>query len=91
MTALCDGASNWWRIVDFFRGTLSVNEAILDWYHIAMKFQNTRFGDDEMNTQLSGAKWYLWHGLSDKAIERLQSIRESLMDDKKEKEKVQYY
>lgn len=89
MTALCDGASNCWRIVDSLEGHCQSMKRILDWYHIAMKFQNTRFGDDEMNTQLSGAKWYLWHGLSDKAIERLQSIRESLMDDKKRKEKVQ--
>jgi hypothetical protein len=42
-----------------------------------------------MNEQLSGAKWYLWHGLPDKAIERLQLIRDSFQDNPKKKEKVQ--
>ena len=89
MTALCDGASNCWNIVDSLEGHCQSIERILDWHHIAMKFQNTRLGQEEMNTQLSGGKWYLWNGLPDKAIERLQSIRDTLTDDKKRQEKVQ--
>ena len=54
-----------------------------------MKFQNTRLGQEEMNEQLSGAKWYLWHGMPDNAIERLQSICDTLRDDKKRQGKVQ--
>ena len=89
MTAICDGASNCWNIVDSLGGHCQSIERILDWHHIAMKFQNTRLGQEEMNTQLSGGKWYLWNGLPDKAIERLQSIRDTLKDDKKRQEKVQ--
>ena len=89
MTALCDGAANCWNIVDALEGHCQSIERILDWHHIAMKFQNTRLGQEIMNEQLAGAKWYLWHGLPDKAIERLQSVCDSLKDDKKKQEKVQ--
>lgn len=89
MTALCDGAVNCWNIVDSLEGHCHSIERILDWHHIAMKFQNTRLGQEELNEQLSGAKWYLWNGLPDKAIERLQSISDTLKDDKKRQEKVQ--
>lgn len=89
MTALCDGAVNCWSIVDSLEGHCQSIERILDWFHIAMKFQNTRLGQEDMNEQLSGAKWYLWNGLSDKAIERLRSIFDDLKDDEKKREKVQ--
>ncbi len=89
MTALCDGATNCWNIVNALEGHCQSIERILDWHHIAMKFQNTRLGQEEMNERLSGAKWYLWHGFPDKAIERLQSIRDSLKDDEKKQDKVQ--
>lgn len=89
MTALCDGASNCWSIVDSLEGKCQFLERILDWFHISMKFQNTRLGKEDMNEQLSGAKWFVWNGLSDKAIERLRSINGALKDDKKGQEKVQ--
>lgn len=89
MTALCDGASNCWNIVDALEEHCHSVERILDWHHIAMKFQNTRLGQENINEQLSGAKWYLWNGLPNKAIERLQSIRDNLKNDKKRQEKVQ--
>lgn len=77
------------HIVDSLEGHCQSIERILDWFHIAMKFQNTRLAQEAMNKQLSGAKWYLWNGLTDKAIERLRSIRDALQDDKKKQEKVQ--
>lgn len=89
ITALCDGASNCWSIVDSLEGYCQFIERILDWHHIAMKFQNTRLGEEELNERLSGAKWYLWNGLPEKAIERLQSIRDTLKDDQKKQDKVQ--
>jgi hypothetical protein len=89
MTAICDGAANCWDIVDSLEKQCNSLERILDWYHIAMKFQNTRLGQDDLNTRLSGAKWYLWHGLPDKAIERLRLIRDDLKKDKKQQTKVQ--
>ena len=89
ITALCDGAVNCWNIVDALEKHCQSIERILDWHHIAMKFQNTRLGQEDLNERLSGAKWYLWHGLSDKAIERLRSIRDSLKEDQKKQDKVQ--
>ena len=89
MTALCDGARNCWNIVDSLESHCHSVERILDWFHISMRFQNTRLGQEALNEQLSGAKWYLWNGLVIKAIERLQSIYDNLNDDKKKQEKVQ--
>jgi len=89
ITALCDGAANCWNIVDSLEGHCQSIERILDWFHITMKFQNTRLGQEAVNEKLSGAKWYLWNGLTDKAIERLKIIRDDLTKDKKRKEKVQ--
>jgi hypothetical protein len=88
MTALCDGARNCWNIVDSLESHCHSVERILDWFHISMRFQNTRLGQEALNEQLSGAKWYLWNGLVIKAIERLQSIYDNLNDDKKKQEKV---
>ncbi|MBN9344439.1 MAG: hypothetical protein BGO76_03390 [Caedibacter sp. 38-128] len=89
ITAICDGAKNCWDIVDSLEKHCDSIERVLDWHHIAMKFKNTRLGHEEMNKQLSGAKWYLWHGLPGKAIERLQLMRDSFQDNPKKKEKVQ--
>ena len=89
ITAICDGAKNCWDIVDSLEKHCHSIERVLDWHHIAMKFQNTRLGQEEVNEQLAGAKWYLWHGLPDKAIERLQLIRDRFQDNPKKKEKVQ--
>lgn len=89
LTAICDGATNCWDIVDSLEKKCQAIERILDWHHIAMKFQNARFGQKDLNEQLSSAKWYLWHGKPDKAIERLQSIRDSFQDNPKNKEKAQ--
>jgi hypothetical protein len=88
MTALCDGARNCWNIVDYLESQCHSVERILDWFHISMRFQNTRLGQEALNEQLSGAKWYLWNGSVNKAIERLQSIYKGLNDDKKKQEKV---
>lgn len=89
MTALCDGALNCWTIIDGLEGHCQSVERILDWFHVAMKFQNTRLGEDSLNEKLAGAKWYLWNGLPDKAIERLQSILVALNGNKQPQEKVQ--
>jgi hypothetical protein len=89
ITAICDGATNCWDVVDSLEKKCHSIERILDWHHIAMKFQNTRLGQEEVNERLSGAKWYLWHGKPDEAIERLQSIRDSFQDNPKNKEKIQ--
>jgi hypothetical protein len=89
ITAICDGATNCWDVVNSLEKKCHSIERILDWHHIAMKFQNTRLGQEDVNEQLSGAKWYLWHGKPNKAIERLQSIRDRFQDDPKKKGKVQ--
>ena len=89
MTGLCDGALNCWTIIDSLEGHCQSIERILDWFHVTMKFQNTRLGDEHLNEELAGAKWYLWNGLPDKAIERLQSIFLALNANKQKQEKVQ--
>ena len=48
---------------------------ILDWFHIAMKFQNISI--PEIGKELlQSAKWNLWHGNCDKALECLKELIE---------------
>lgn len=84
ITAICDGADNCWSVVDALRPHCGEVIGILDWFHISMKFQNARTGDNTLNKGLMGAKWLLWHGQSDKSLERM----ESLMEEKEVTDKV---
>ena len=89
ITAICDGATNCWDIITSLEKHCHLVVRILDWHHIAMKFQNTRLGQDALNEQLSGAKWFLWQGLPGKAIIRLKSIQNSIQEDETSNNKIQ--
>ena len=43
LTALCDGATNCWDIAESLRNHCNNFVGILDWFHIAMKFQNIAY------------------------------------------------
>jgi len=88
VTALCDGASNCWSVIDSLAPEVSHIDRILDWFHIAMKFKNTGLGNTKLNKKLESAKWYLWHGDAQKCIENLTSLREDVEDDIKKFNKV---
>jgi len=46
---------------------------ILDWFHIAMRFQNVRSAVDEAYTDtLERVKWTLWHGKPKETLSKLE-------------------
>ena len=87
VTALCDGANNCWQVVDHLRPYCQSILCVLDWFHVGMKFQNLSLDSDEIAASAKNAKWHLWRGDVDKAIERLEAMK-ILVDDKKEKKKL---
>jgi hypothetical protein len=89
VTALCDGASNCWTVIDSLKSESASVDCILDWFHIAMKFKNTGLGNSELNKKLESAKWHLWHGNADKCLDKLSSLAEELIEDVKKLNKVE--
>lgn len=74
-------------------GSRISGEWILDWFHIAMRFQNMmqiakglpRHQDprtyDQVLHDLERAKWHLWHGCWHRCLERLQWLTFDLVFD----------
>jgi hypothetical protein len=67
-TVLCDGDSGLWRLQ---RETLPAATLVLDWWHIAMRFEHALqaargLADTHLSNEavrgLERAKWRLWHG-----------------------------
>ncbi|HJO56370.1 MAG TPA: ISKra4 family transposase, partial [Candidatus Scalindua sp.] len=81
VSALCDGATNCWNIVNSLEPHCASITRILDWFHIAMKFKNIAIPDD-FKEDYSGAKWSLWHGKPDAAIEKLKAIKQEINGEK---------
>ena len=73
ITALCDGAENCWAVVDALGPFSSSIEKILDWFHITMKIKNISL-PAPLKEKLEKIKWYLWHGNTESAIERLTDL-----------------
>ena len=88
VTALCDGASNCWSIIDVFENKCSNILRILDWFHIAMRFKNSGLGKDDLNEKLDGAKWFLWHGDAPSCLDRLSEIKVLISNNQKSLNKV---
>jgi hypothetical protein len=75
VTCLADGADNCKSIAYSIAGDCKNMTCILDWFHIAMKFQNISI--PEIGKELlQSAKWNLWHGNCDKALECLKELIE---------------
>ena len=85
VTALCDGAKNCWQVVDVLEGKVKKVTRILDWFHLGMKFQNLSLSNAKIQTLAKDAKWYLWRGKSDKALERLEDIKVQVTQPKEKK------
>jgi len=81
LTALCDGASNCWSIVDYLSSYCRGVTRILDWFHIAMRFKNIVVPETQKN-KFEKAKWHLWHGNVDYSLLRLSQVKESIKDEK---------
>ena len=74
ITALCDGATNCWNIVDSLEPYAESITRILDWFHISMKFKNLSSSSEAATDLIKNAKWNLWHGHMEKMILRLQEL-----------------
>ena len=75
VTALADGALNCWSVIISLAPHCQQLICILDWFHIAMRFQNVRSAVDETYTDtLSRVKWTLWHGNPQEALSKLELL-----------------
>lgn len=81
LTALCDGAANCWLVVDSLEEHCHSVTKILDWFHIAMKFQQISL-PASLADKLNKIKWCIWNGLADKGISRFEDIIQQTKNDK---------
>lgn len=75
ITALCDGASNCWNIIDALEPMAASINRILDWFHLSMKIQNIAL-PETLKPKLIRIKWHLWRGNSERALQRLETLIE---------------
>jgi hypothetical protein len=56
---------------------------ILEWFHIAMRFQNLgKFNSGEMNKLKDAAKWSLWYGKPKQFYNRIDGLIKEISDKK---------
>ena len=73
VTALCDGASNCWNIIDALEPLSTSIDRILDWFHLTMKIQNISL-PLSIKPKLTRIKWHLWRGNVDRAQQRITEL-----------------
>ncbi len=84
VTALADGALNCWSVVLSLEPHCKQLLCILDWFHIAMRFQNVGGAVEDADKEtLERVKWTLWHGKPDEALSKLKILMTNVADDKK--------
>ena len=84
LTALADGALNCWSVILSITPHCKKLLCILDWFHIAMKFQNIGGAVGEaFKESLEGVKWKLWHGKPKEALSKLKLLMTNVTDSKK--------
>ncbi|NPT53988.1 hypothetical protein [Paraburkholderia elongata] len=80
VTVISDDAGEFEKAV---QGSQMARGRILDWFHIAMKLkaaQRSVFGSkmiaalerESVETEITHAKWLVWHGKGSKAVERIK-------------------
>lgn len=81
VTALGDGANNCWSVISTLQSHCQQLECILDWFHIAKKFQTVKHALAEtFNESLDKVKWKLWHGKADEALTQLEFLMTNVTD-----------
>lgn len=81
LTCLTDGASNCWSIAYSLKPYCKKLINVLDWFHITKRFTiiNHRV-DADFEKRLEKVKWFLWHGKPKEALQRLNEIRNRVME-----------
>ena len=88
ITALADGAQNCWSVSLSLKPYCQEVECILDWYHIAQKYQTIKNAlGEEFEEELESSKWSLWHGKYKECLSKLVEI-EPLVKDKEQRSKL---
>lgn len=79
LIALCDGANNCWNVIKHLENHCKSVTCILDWFHIAMKFQNIgSLKTQQLDKLLDSAKWALWHGNTELFVTRINTLLEQV-------------
>ena len=87
VTVISDDAGEFAKTVE---GSQLARGRVLDWFHIAMKFkaaQRSVFGSkmiaslerESVETEITHAKWLVWHGKGSKAVERIKALDARLL------------
>jgi hypothetical protein len=76
---LADGAENCKSIAYSVKNECASLIYILDWFHVAKKFQNISI-PEEHRESLNKAKWHLWHGNPDQSLKTLKSLRAKIKE-----------
>jgi len=77
-----DGANNCWSVISVLEPHCQTIEPILDWFHIAKKFQNVKMlWVKPLANPLT--KWTLWHGEAEETLRKIALIRDNISDEKK--------
>ena len=77
VTALCDGAKNCWSVVDAIGPLCGKMICILDWFHVAMKMQNSAL-PEVLKSKFMRIKWYLWRGNTKNVSLRIAQLKEKV-------------
>ena len=84
VTALADGAKNCWSVITSLNPYCQRLEPILDWFHIAKKFQTVKNAlGDSFEDSLSSCKWNLWHGNVEESLTKLEMLLLNISDSEK--------
>tara|TARA_B110000211_G_C14032467_1_gene532842 strand:+ start:222 stop:1550 length:1329 start_codon:yes stop_codon:yes gene_type:complete len=92
ITTLCDGAQNCWNVAKALEPFCGSVTYILDWFHLAMKFENIAL-PSKLKEELMRVKWFLWRGEVDNALIRFNELLEQTSAEKhysKIKKLIQY-
>jgi hypothetical protein len=87
VTVISDDAGEFCKAVE---GSRLARGRILDWFHIAMKFQaaqNSVVGErtvdslehESVEREIRSAKWLVWHGKGNKAVARIKALNDILL------------
>jgi len=78
VTALADGANNCWSVISVLEPHCQTIEPILDWFHIAKKFQNVKMLWVKPLANPLRIKWTLWHGEAEETLRKIALIRDNI-------------
>jgi len=81
VTALSYGAQNCWNVAKAIEPLCGSITYILDWFHLAMKFENISL-PKQLKEDLMSIKWYLWRGDVDNAMIRFDEIMNLTKEEK---------